>query len=105
MQCHVIILDTTGTFYEIETEGNKEKAKTKRQIESEEEKKNKLKKQTVVPPPQEMWQTLENNELEKIEKMITRLLVNRGRRRTKGKQHAHQSTWHPPGSGSSLWYE
>ena len=48
MQCHVIILDTTGTihtFYEIE-----KRKETKKTISKEKKEENK-KKQTVVPPP------------------------------------------------------
>ena len=89
MQCHVIILDTTGTrytFYAVEKQKQKNNGKTKkqtRQIERERKEENIRRKKltAVVPPPRAMWRTLEKNELEKERKRkkntTTIVLVNR----------------------------
>ena len=62
-------------------------------------------KQTVVlPSPQAMWQTLEMKQPGKKEDKPP-LLVNRVGQRTIGEKKPNQSTKHPSGSGSSLWYE
>ena len=63
MQYHAILLDTTSTtftFCKIENQ-----TETKKKTNTNKTKEKKKKKHTVVPPPKGMWETLENNELEK----------------------------------------
>ncbi|MEP5116475.1 MAG: hypothetical protein ABJQ90_12165 [Parasphingorhabdus sp.] len=71
MRDHLEHIDSfTFTFHEIEKRNEKEKKQKNKEDKSREKKRQekKIKKQTVVPPPQGMWQTLAKNELEKKEK-------------------------------------
>ena len=89
MQCRVIELDTTYTFYEIETRKEiKKKRKQRRQIEREKEKRKNRGNKLSCPPPQGMWQTFiwkeRAGEKKKEKTPLLIILVIRVRLRTKG---------------------
>ena len=65
MQCHVIILDTTGTTYTFYNERKLTKANRKIKKTIIQPRYTEKKQTAGPPPPQVMWQTPEKNELEK----------------------------------------